>query len=120
MIPKRSLGKLAATLGGMPVLSTLPSSPAARAGIRYGDIVLSVNGRPTPTVDDYVQATMIRRDGMTLVLFRDGVEHELELLYDRDARAERDLASVVKEIVERRVLSEYPEPPDDDGSDGDA
>lgn len=119
MVPKKSLFALATTLGGMPVLSTLPSSPAARAGIRYGDIVLLVNGRKTPTVDDYVQATALRRDGMDLVIFRNGAEHRLELIYDREPASGRDLGSVVQEIVERRILSDLPGPPDDD-PEGDA
>lgn len=114
MISKKSLFALATTLGGMPVLSTLPNSPAARAGVRYGDIVISVNGRPTPTVDDYVQASGLRSDGMTLVLFRGGAEHELELSYDREPRAP-NLEAVVAQIVGQRALSEIPEPPDEGG-----
>lgn len=111
MISKKSLFSLATTLGGMPVLSTLPGSPAARAGVRYGDIVLSVNGRPTSTVGDYVQASALRSDGMTLVLFRNGVEEQLELIYDRERRS---LEDALTQLAELRAISE--DPPEPEGS----
>lgn len=47
--------------------------------MRYGDVVLSVNGRPTPDVEAYVEARNARSDGLTVVVFRDGREHTLEV-----------------------------------------
>ena len=47
MIAKRTLFELAKTLDGLPVLGCLAGSPAALAGVRYGDILLSVNGQRT-------------------------------------------------------------------------
>jgi hypothetical protein len=40
--------------------------------VRYGDIVLSVNGFPTPGLDEYLSARRLRNDGCELKLFRDG------------------------------------------------
>ena len=47
------LGVRVATIvgGGVLVSATVPGGPAARAGIKRGDIILAVNGQPTPTAD---------------------------------------------------------------------
>ena len=59
MIAKAAFFALAKALEGIPILGTLSGTPAARAGIRYGDILLSVNGRRTKTMLDYVEAKAI-------------------------------------------------------------
>jgi putative serine protease PepD len=41
---------------GAMVAATTPNGPAARAGIRSGDVIVSVAGQPTPTVDDLAEA----------------------------------------------------------------
>ena len=48
MISRKQLEEIAATVQGVPVFGCLPGSTAAEAGVRYGDIVLSVNGVRTP------------------------------------------------------------------------
>jgi len=82
MQSRRQLAQLATALGGIPIWSCLPGSAAARLGVRYGDVILSVNGRPTPTVSAYVEARNVRRDGLSVVVFRDGREHTLEVALD--------------------------------------
>ncbi len=72
MMSRKQLEEIAETVRGVPVWGCLPGSTAAEAGVRYGDIVLSVNGVPTPTIDDYLEARKLRSDGFDLVLFRDG------------------------------------------------
>ena len=79
MQSRRQLAQLAAALGGIPIWSCLPGSAAARLGVRYGDVLLSVNGRPTPDVEAYVEARGLRSDGLAIVVFRDGREHTFEL-----------------------------------------
>lgn len=74
------LEKLAAALGGLAILGCLPESPAAAAGLRYGDVLLSVNGVPTPNWVAYVKVMNARAKGAMVVrVFRDGVEAEFSL-----------------------------------------
>src|SRR4051812_27950468 len=74
MIRRQQLEALAAAVQGIPVLGCLPGSTASEAGVRYGDIVLEVNGLRTIDIDDYLAGKRLRSDGMALRLFRDGSE----------------------------------------------
>ncbi|RYZ07767.1 MAG: hypothetical protein EOO73_10570 [Myxococcales bacterium] len=74
MMSRRQLEEIAEAVRGVPVLGCLPGSTSAEAGVRYGDIVLSVNGMATPTIVEYLAARKLRSDGFTLVLFRAGEE----------------------------------------------
>src|SRR5262245_47572351 len=74
MISRKQLEEIATAVGGIPVWGCLPGSTAAEAGVRYGDIVLGVNGMPTPGIAEYLDARKLRSDGYELRLFRDGQE----------------------------------------------
>ena len=74
MISRKQLEEIAGAVRGVPVWGCLPGSTAAEAGVRYGDIVLSVNGVPTPGIDEYLEARKLRSDGFELRLFRAGEE----------------------------------------------
>jgi S1-C subfamily serine protease len=77
MIRRRDLEALAEAVQGIPVLGCLPGSTAADAGVRYGDILLEVNGLRTINIDDYLAGRRLRSDGIALRLFRDGNELSL-------------------------------------------
>lgn len=83
---KDNLERLAATLGGLCLLGCLKGSPAARAGLRYGDVVLEVNGHATPSWSAYIDATRVRLPVMTVRIFRDGEEHIVEVPLDERPR----------------------------------
>jgi|GEM_PF-1188244 len=102
MIARSSLFALAKALEGLPVLGALEGTPAARAGVRYGDILLSVNGRRTRTVADYVEAKNLRSEGMEIVVFRAGEEQTADLTYDEPA-GRVDTAALLAELVTLRV-----------------
>ena len=85
------LTQVAISLSGLPILGCASGSPAARAGLRYGDIVLSLNGVPTPSWSAFFDASG-RADGqLCLRVFRHGRELELSLTLARDARSPRAL-----------------------------
>ena len=83
MLKKSDLALLAQRLNGIPVHGTLPGSPADRAGIRYGDVLLLVDGMPTPTWDDYLEVRRNSGASLELRLFRDGEELDVTLELDK-------------------------------------
>lgn len=109
MIAKDSVFALAKALEGIPVLGTLSGTPAARAGIRYGDVLLSVNGMRTRTVLDYVEAKALRSDGMSVVIFRTGSEKLEELSYDEPVTPP-DPAAILAELMVLRIVSDGLDP----------
>lgn len=102
MIGRSNLFALAKALEGIPVLGALGGTPAARAGIRYGDVLLSVNGRRTRTVVDYVEAKALRTDGMDVVVFRQGVEQLQQLSYDAST-GPTDAPAILAELMTMRI-----------------
>ena len=66
--------------GGVAVTEVLPDSPAARAGIRPGDVVRRIGGEPVRSVGGLRRA---------LALLRAGREVEIELVRDGRARTVR-------------------------------
>lgn len=111
MISKKDIFALAKLLEGLPVVGTLGGTPAARAGVRYGDVVLSVNGARIRTVIDYIEASSLDENGMSLVVFRGGEEISLELVYDAD-RSPPNPALLAGELLSMRIL-----PSDTEGDD---
>src|SRR4051794_17847359 len=53
---------------GVMVASTSPSGPAAQAGVRPGDLILSAGGRQTASVDDLATVLAGKRPGSRLAL----------------------------------------------------
>ncbi len=101
MISKRSVFALARALEGVPILGTLDGSSASRAGLRYGDVLISVNGRRTRTVGEYIEAKNLRTDGMEIVVFRAGASLELSLEYDQQSTP--NVTKIVANLIELRV-----------------
>jgi putative serine protease PepD len=53
---------------GVLVQSVTPGGPAAKAGLASGDVITSVNGHQTPTVDDLTSVVSELRPGTTVAL----------------------------------------------------
>src|SRR5881227_949768 len=69
---------------GIEVIEVLPDSPAERAGLHSEDLIVSVNGTPTPTVDELQKlmvADLIGRP-VPLGVVREGRAIELHLIPD--------------------------------------
>jgi S1-C subfamily serine protease len=109
VLDPQALGRLAALYGGLPLLGCLPGSPAARAGLRWGDIVVAVNGSPTPDVDSFVAAKGFRDGTMSVNIVRDG--KELQIILKRGAWDPLSMEDVAREMILSRS-SEAPESPD--------
>jgi S1-C subfamily serine protease len=110
MMSQSQIQEIAATVRGIPVRGCLPGSTAAEAGVRYGDIVLAVNGVPTPTIDDYVSARALRSDGYELRLFRDGAELTLFVPFRPPTEP---LEALAAQIADGRFVSPLPPVPAD-------
>jgi S1-C subfamily serine protease len=108
MMSRKQLQEIAQAVSGVPVLGCLPGSTAAEAGVRYGDIVLSVNGVPTPTIDEYLEARKLRSDGFDLRLFRGGEEIIVFVAF----RPPSDLmAALALQIADGRYVASDSSPP---------
>lgn len=101
MTNRKDLCKLATALGGLPVLGCHPESPAMRAGVRYGDILIAVNGRRTPDWTAFIEARAMNPHEMDLELFRDG--RSLNIVVTLDSMA-IDPVEVLAEIVAERLI----------------
>jgi S1-C subfamily serine protease len=73
---------IARIYGGLAYLGSIRGSPADRARLRRGDVVIAVNGVPTPDLASFLQARNQREGGATVRFVRDGVEQEVELEWD--------------------------------------
>lgn len=111
MIAREALEALAEAIEGIPVLGCLEGSPVAAAGVRYGDILVAVNGLRTKSWQDFADAKGLRSDGMEITIFRNGEEKTLEIVF---AQSKRSAASILAECMESRVVPAV----DDDDADG--
>ena len=55
---------------GLPVWSCFPGSPAERAGVRKGDVVVLANGQRVQNMDQYIEARAARKDKLELTVLR--------------------------------------------------
>jgi S1-C subfamily serine protease len=104
MIDRTELARLAAALGGIPVLACRPNSPAERAGVRTGDIVLAVNGMKTPDWAAFIEARARDNERMTLDLMRDGEAVSLEIAMQHSAAAPLEPPSLLADIIAGDVV----------------
>jgi serine protease Do len=64
--------------GGITISSVVPGSPAERAGLKVGDTIVSVDGKPVKTGDELVNDIAGRKPGSAVKLgyFRNGKQDE--------------------------------------------
>lgn len=84
LLTQKQLFEMADILGGIPVLSCVPGSPSAEAGIGYGDIILSVNGMKVTSIDQYAEARKLITGKVEVVLWRNGKELAYQLEFPSD------------------------------------
>jgi len=108
MMPRKQLEEVATALEGVPVWGCLPGSAAAEVGVRYGDIVLRVNGVRTQGIEDYLEARALRADGMDVVLFRAGQELALFVPFRQPTGSLEQLAL---QVADGRFVNPEPSAP---------
>lgn len=66
---------------GAGVDDVVPGGPAARAGVQPGDVVVAVDGEPTPSMASLIAALRLHLPGdiVTLTLHRDGARHDVRV-----------------------------------------
>ena len=107
MLNWEELSRLASKLNGLPVLGCRPDSPAALAGVRYGDILLTVNGLPTPDWSSFLDARATCAGEMVIELFRAGAVITVRLTLPE--RSEPiDAAALLIELATSRVVPLLP------------
>jgi S1-C subfamily serine protease len=102
MNSRKDLCKLASALGGLPVLGCQPDSPAERAGVVYGDILLTVNGKPTPDWTAFIEARSLDSKLMEIELFRDGTQ--FKLVVQLEPIHVPDPAQLLAELIAERLV----------------
>lgn len=115
MFDAQRIQQLAAALEGLPILGVLSTSPAALAGVRFGDVLLAVNGARVRSWADYIAATAAHREGMEVVVFRGGAERRLSLATRRTATPPDHLA-IVLDMVANNIAGARLEPETDQPS----
>lgn len=70
---------------GAEIFSFSVDSAIERTGVRIGDVVVAIDGRPVTTAEELVAAVRSRRAGeaATIVVVRDGLEITVTMTYDR-------------------------------------
>jgi S1-C subfamily serine protease len=70
--------------GGVKVGGVRPDSPAEKAGVRAGDVIVRFAGVSVRTLDDFTFVLRGRRPGdrVEVVVVRDGREHALEAVLE--------------------------------------
>lgn len=94
-------------MNGIAILGALPGSPAAEYGLKYGDVLLSVNGLAMSSVEDFLQARSAAEEKMDLIVRRG--THVLELSLDLTARKGK-LGNPVEAMKTMSHLSLVPPP----------
>lgn len=88
----RDLGRYFRTDKGLLVLQVAPSTPASRAGLEGGDVVVRANGEEVETVEDLRRAVARDTDGLVRVeVIRQGRRRELEVRWERPEPFQRHI-----------------------------
>ncbi len=94
--------------GGVLVTEVLEDSPAAKAGLKQGDIITQLNGKPVPGNDYFRNTVSLMAPGtkIKLVVFRDGKEKNITV--EVASLSESKMSTKTSEIGTKLGLSVVP------------
>jgi serine protease Do len=89
---------------GVLVSSVVEGAPAAKAGLRTGDVILACNGQPlaSPTELPRVVAQTEPGDTLTLTVLREGQRLEMKVLIGDQTKAEKTASSEKRASAQAR------------------
>lgn len=89
-----AVGRIYGFKNGIIVSTITPSGGAAKAGIKPGDVIVSIDGRPIKDGDDLVNDISARKVGSTVKLnyLRDGKQNTADVTIGDRAKTYADLA----------------------------
>ena len=89
--------------------STIPGSPAAKAGIKKGDVIIQFAGKDVTTFDSLVNVVAVHRPGekVDIRVLRDGKKVELELTVGRAGRRIPRAPEEDSSLLEQPVATDY-------------
>ena len=108
MLTPAELARLATALGGLPILGCLAGSPAEDAGVRYGDILLSLDGMPTSSWDDFVRARTQAGRAIVVRVFRQGQELDLSIELRRSDKTPEQVIAELRGVTQASSEDEEP------------
>jgi S1-C subfamily serine protease len=92
-------------VNGIAILGALPGSPAEECGLKYGDILLSVNGEAMSTLEDFLRARASAQDTMALLVRRGGHVMELSIKLNKANRNKPiSAAEAIQQIQHLRLM----------------
>jgi serine protease Do len=77
--------------GGALVSSVTPNSAAARAGIKAGDVIVSIDGRQVSDSSDLMRELRALKGEVTIVVLRDRKEMTMKATLDDEPRGSRGI-----------------------------
>jgi S1-C subfamily serine protease len=108
MLTPAELARLATALGGLPILGCLAGSPAEDAGVRYGDILLSLDGMPTSSWDEFVRARTQAGRAIVVRVFRQGQEFDLSIELRRSDKTPEQVIDELRGATSAATNEEEP------------
>jgi len=100
-------------VNGIAILGSLPGSPAEECGLKYGDLLLSINGAAMSSVEDFLAARSSAEGTMELLVRRGS--HVMEFTLDIAKAKKEKKTNAAAAMKEMNHLSLVP-PPASDGN----
>ncbi len=96
-------------VNGIAILGSLPGSPVEECGLKYGDVLLSVNGEAMTTVEDFLRARSSAQDKLEIIVRRGAHVMELSISLDKRPPTQSSAAEAINQVQHLRLVPPLPE-----------